>query len=150
MPESPRIGRVACAAALIATAAVTAPSTAAAAACTPVPPTIAVSRLLTSGKALRVHAGAIVFAVIVEPAKYATSTNPRTFPWVRPTASGHGVLRAVPVCGTGGGMTTLPRTVTAFRASRTGQSTVTAALAPAWRAVAGRPHAFRATVTVVG
>jgi hypothetical protein len=115
-------------------------------ACTAVPQTIATSQLLTSATTLRVHKGALVFAVIVEPEKYELSANPRTFPWLTPTA--RGALRTVQLC-PDTSVTTLRRTVTAFRATRAGTSTVTAGLAPAWRSVAGRPHPFRATVTVL-
>jgi hypothetical protein len=132
--------------ALIAAAALPGACAADATACTPVPQTIDNAQLLTSAGTLRVHAGALVFAVLVEPERYELAPDPRTFPWLTPTA--HGVLRAVQLCADTG-VTTLRRTVTAFRATRAGTGTVTAALAPAWRSVAGRPRAFRATVTVL-
>lgn len=119
---------------------------AAAAACRAVPQSIPHSRLVVSGARLKVHVGAIVYALLVEPGKFAGSN--RGFPWSSPTASLPKTLTSVRLCKQTGA-SSLPTSVVAFRASRPGAAVVSAPLTKSWRGVSNRPHAFRAVVTVI-
>ena len=74
------------------------------------------------------HRGAIVFVVLVEPGHYTTK---RGFPWLTPTTSNRSVLAPVRLCKRPVA-STLPLSVTGFRAIQRGATTVTARLAPGW------------------
>ena len=96
--------------------------------CVTVPQTIPNDRLVTSGARITVPVGAIVFVVLVEPGHYTTK---RGFPWLTPTTSNRSVLAPVRLCKRPVA-STLPLSVTGFRAIQRGATTVTARLAPGW------------------
>jgi hypothetical protein len=97
-------------------------------ACVSVPQTIRGDRLLTSATRIAVPVGAIVFAVLVEPDSYTSKPG---FPWRTPTTSDPAVLARVRLCKQTGA-STLPVSITGFRARRRGSAIVTASLAPGW------------------
>lgn len=121
----------------------------AAPACSSVPSPIPLARLVQSGTKMKVHVGAIVYAVLAEPERYATGlSHPTGFPWASPRSSQPKVLRTVRLCQPTTG-SSLPTMVAAFRASRAGTAVVSAPLGVSWRAVKSGPRPFRAVVTVV-
>ena len=74
--------------------------------------------------------GAIVYVVLVEWAAYSGPG----FPWLTPTSSDPRVLAPVRLCKRTGA-SSLPLTVTGFRAVRPGEATLSARLTPGWRAL---------------
>lgn len=115
--------------------------------CKQVPQTIPTSRLLLSGAKRTVPVGAIVYAEIIEPAKYAGASYPPGFPWLSATSPNHHVLTPVALCRSNG-VSTLALEVAAFRATHTGTVTLTAPLAAPWRALKAGPREYRAAVTI--
>lgn len=93
-----------------------------------------------SGATLKVKVGAFVYVELVVAEKYlswpaGTKPPPRGFPWAAARSSDPSVLRRVALCPSGGAASTLPIVVYAFRALRTGSSTLTAPIAHAWMRV---------------
>jgi hypothetical protein len=113
-------------------------------ACVTVPQTIPSNRLITGGTKLTVPVGAIVYVVLVEPENDAGGPG---FPWLTPTSSNRRVLAPVHLCKRTGS-SSLPNTVTGFRARRHGKASVTARIARPWRALKTRPRPARAAVRV--
>lgn len=117
--------------------------------CTVVPESIPTAQLADAGANLHVAVGAAVYAVLVEPERYAGSTYPPGFPWVAATSSDRKVLSPFTLCPSHG-VSTLPLSIAGFRALDAGTATVRAPLATPWRSFPGRPPAFGASVTVSG
>ena len=103
-------------------------------ACVAAPQPTPVNRLLTSGTRLTVPVGAVVYVVLVEWAQYSGPG----FPWRTPASSHPGVLARVRLCKLTGA-SSLPLTVTGFRAVRPGTATVSAPLTRRWQALKRRP-----------
>jgi hypothetical protein len=111
------------------------------------PRNIPAGRSLASGRTLVIRSGVVVYVALVEPEKYASEPYPQSFPWLEPSSSNSRVLTSIPLCGHIN-VSSLPLTVTAFRAGRPGSATLLAPLAPAWRSKHAGFAAFRASVTV--
>lgn len=114
------------------------------AACVRVPQTIPDDRLLTSGTNLELPVGATVFVVLVEPEMYSIGPG---FPWMTPTSSNPAVLTPIRLCKSVR-LSTLPLTVTGFRAVRPGTATITASLSARWRTRKTKPQPAIDHVTV--
>ena len=113
--------------------------------CVAVPQTIPNDSLVTNGTRLAVPIGAIVYAVLVETENYMSKPG---FPWLTPTTSDRLVLAPVRLCQRTGA-SSLPVSVTGFRALHQGTATVTARLAPGWPgSFKTGPEPSRGTVTV--
>lgn len=112
--------------------------------CVAVPQTITDNRLITNGSNLTVPVGAIVYVVLVEADSFTSGPG---FPWLTPKSSDRTVLAPVHLCKLTRA-STLPRTVTGFRALHRGHATVTAPLTPRWRSFKTRPQPARDSVTV--
>jgi hypothetical protein len=136
-----KLAAVLCAAVVLGMAAC---GTSSANACVTIPQTIPSNRLITSGTKLTVPIGAIVFVVLVED---EDETSVPGFPWLTPTSSNRTVLAPVHLCPRTGA-STLPNTVTAFRARHHGKASLTARLAAGWRSINSGPQPARASVTV--
>lgn len=117
------------------TVGVAACGTSAHAACSKVPTSIPNDRLLTSGTMLQVPVGATVYVVLI---KYESLDGPG-FPWQRPSSSDRAVLAPLRLC-RHNGVSSLPLTVTGFRAVKRGKATITASLATRWRSLTNRPR----------
>ena len=136
-----RIAAVLCASALLG---VNACGSSAKQACVSVPQTIPNASLVTSGSKLTVHVGATVYVVLVEP---ASSTDAPGFPWLTPTASDPTVLTPVRLCKRVRA-SSLPLSVTGFRAVHPGTAILNARLAPRWRSLKTTLRDSRSTITV--
>lgn len=88
---------------------------------------------------------------LIEPDKYASRSFPASFPWLTPASSSPHILKELPVCAPRS-LSTLPLRLSAFRALRGGTVTITAPLAPAWRALTPSRrrglHAYHAVVRI--
>jgi len=88
---------------------------------------IPIDRLVTTDTRLTVPVNAIVYIGLVEPEEYTTHPG---FPWLTPRTSARTVLAPVRLCKLTA--TSLPESLTAFKALRPGTATLTARLAPGW------------------
>jgi uncharacterized delta-60 repeat protein len=105
------------------------PAAGAKAACITAP--VRIGRLaLPNGHTISVSVGELVYVELVVPEKYSSP-----FPWLTPASSNSHVLKRVPLCATTKlRPSTLSLGISAFRALRAGTASITAPLAPAWRA----------------
>jgi hypothetical protein len=104
---------------------------------------------VASGTHAHVALGAVVFVLLVEPAKYSGDGYPSNFPWLSAKSSSPSVLRPIPLCPSLY-PTSLTLTVSAFRADRPGQAYLSAPLAKAWRKAPQSPFAAYRAVVFVG
>jgi hypothetical protein len=105
-------------------------------------------RLIPQGARITVAPGTIVYVALVEP-EYLQTHYPRGFPWLAATSSRPNVLARTPLCSEAGAYS-LPVSVSAFRATGAGTATLTAKLAPAWRALKTGPRPYQSMLTVRG
>src|SRR5579871_4643048 len=86
---------------------------------------------LPNGHTISVGVGEPVYVELVAPEKYSSP-----FPWLTPASSDSHVLKRVPLCATTKlRPSTLSLGISVFRALRAGTASITAPLAPAWRAL---------------
>jgi hypothetical protein len=111
------------------------PGRSASAPCLKVPTTIPNDRLLTNNTKLRVPVGATVYVVLVQSEGYSGPG----FPWQRPSSSDRAVLAPVRICRQTV-TSTLPLSVSGFRAVNRGQATIAASLSAQWRSVTHKPQ----------
>jgi hypothetical protein len=102
--------------------------------------------VLPNGHTIRVIVGDVVYVELVAPERYSSP-----FPWLRPASSDSHILERVPLCATANPRpTTLSVRISAFRALRAGRASITAPLAPMWRALQPSRrrglHAYHAVV----
>jgi hypothetical protein len=104
-------------------------SASATAACITTP--VRIGRLaLPNGHKIRVRVRELVYVELVAPEKYSSP-----FPWLTPASSNSHVLKRVPLCATQFPLSTLSLGISAFRALHAGTASITAPLAPVWRAL---------------
>lgn len=113
--------------------------------CVTVPEPISSASLITNGTKLTVRVGAIVYVVLVQSASYTAGPG---FPWLTPRSSDLTVFAPLHLCKRTGA-SSLPLSVTGFRAVHPGTATLTAPLAPPWRSLKTRPSSSRSSVTVL-
>ena len=116
-------------------------------ACVKVPRSIPENRLLASGAKRVVPVAATVYAAIVEPEEYASPKYPQSFPWLTPKSSDPAVLTPERACPSRGA-STLAESVTVFRATNPGRSSLIADLRRQWRSIPDAPHRYHARVVV--
>jgi hypothetical protein len=136
-----RPGFVCIAVAVVAAGCATASTTAHA--CTPVPRSYDHRDLLTNGQRQTARVGTIIYVGLVQC--MTPGTPPQGFPWQGPQSSDRHVLAPLRMCPDHGSYS-LNTSVSGFRAAKTGQASITAALTPAWRGNVFR--AYQATVVV--
>jgi hypothetical protein len=123
--------------------------------CLTVPESIPQNQLLLTGGSTTARVGAVLYVVLVEPEMPATPEMyvrpdyPHGFPWQAPISVDRAVLKRVRLCPSRTA-STLPLTVTGFRAQAAGLTTISARLTARWRAVSRVLRPFRATVIVRG
>lgn len=102
--------------------------------------------MLPNGHTISVIVGDVVDVELVAPERYSSP-----FPWLRLASSDSHVLKPVPLCATTKlRLTSLSVRISAFRVLRAGRASITAPLAPAWRALKpSRRRGLRAYHAVV-
>lgn len=123
-------------------AGVAAYGTSAQAACVKLPTSLPNDRVLMTWTTLRVPVGATVYVELIE----TEGLDGPGFPWQKASSSDRSVLAPVQLCKPG--RSSLPLTVTAFRAVHRGKATITATLSPRWRSLPNRPGPAMDHVTV--
>lgn len=101
---------------------------------------------IPNGHTISVSVGELVYVELVAPEKYVSP-----FPWLTPASSNSHVLKRMPLCATTKlRPSTLSLGISAFKALRAGTASITAPLAPAWRALKpSRRRGLRAYHAVV-
>jgi hypothetical protein len=112
--------------------------------CVSVPESIPNRVLADLGAKLTIHTGSVVFAVV----EAGNVTGGPGFPWRQTETSDPRVLVRVHLCKITG-PTTIPESITGFRAIGEGTAAMFAPLATGWRHIPNRPPAYRATVRVL-
>lgn len=121
------------------------PAAAPASSCVPAPQLPRPS--VKSGATIRVRRGAIVYVGLAEPEKYLSPSYPKGFPWRAPTSSSPRILAPVRLCKQTGA-STLPVSLSAFRARSRGKATLSAPLKSRWRSHRTGLQPYRSTVIV--
>ncbi len=116
--------------------------TSAHAACVKLPTSLPNDRVLMTWTTLQVPVGATVYVELIE----TEGLDGPGLPWQKPSSSDRSVLAPVHLCNPG--PSSLPLTVTAFRAVHRGKATIIATLSPRWRSLPNRPGPAMDHVTV--
>jgi hypothetical protein len=113
--------------------------------CITVPQSIPNRVLADQGAKLTIHTGTVIFAVVEDG---ELPPGPGDFAWRQTETAEPRVLVRVHLCKITG-VTSVPESITGFRAVGQGTATLSAPLAAGWRQMPHHPPAYRATVRVL-